>query len=104
MSIESSEILLEEIGAQALTTAAYQPPDTVLQAVDAVTLDNVVKVGAFIVKRWSILYDELESPQVQFFHAFTSLVLCNILSEILKKTNNCTNQYFHINNGAKDYV
>lgn len=49
MSIESSEILLEEIGAQALTTAAYQPPDSVVQAIDAITLDSVVKVRALIV-------------------------------------------------------
>lgn len=49
MSIESSEILLEEIGAQALTAAAYQPPDSVVQAIDAITLDSVVKVSAFIV-------------------------------------------------------
>lgn len=44
MLTESSEVLLEEIGTQALTTAAYQQPDTVLQAVDAITLDNVIKV------------------------------------------------------------
>lgn len=50
MSIESSESLLEEIGAQALATAAYQLPDTVVQAIDAVTHDDVVKVGAFIVE------------------------------------------------------
>lgn len=46
MSIESSEGLLEEIGAQALATAAYQLPDAVLQAIDAVTHDDVVKVSA----------------------------------------------------------
>uniref|UniRef100_A0A665V2J1 Cytochrome b-c1 complex subunit 2, mitochondrial-like n=1 Tax=Echeneis naucrates TaxID=173247 RepID=A0A665V2J1_ECHNA len=45
MSIESSEGLLEEMGAQALTTAAYQPPDTVLQTIDAVTQDDVVKAA-----------------------------------------------------------
>ncbi|XP_038556225.1 cytochrome b-c1 complex subunit 2, mitochondrial [Micropterus salmoides] len=45
MSIESSESLLEEIGAQALTTAAYQPPDTVVQAIDAVTHDDVVEAA-----------------------------------------------------------
>lgn len=49
MSMESSEIVLEEIGAQALATAAYQPPDTVLQAIDAVTRENVVQASAFIV-------------------------------------------------------
>ncbi|XP_071329815.1 ubiquinol-cytochrome c reductase core protein 2a [Trachinotus anak] len=45
MSIESSEGLMEEIGAQALTTAAYQPPDTVIQAIDAVTQNDVVKAA-----------------------------------------------------------
>ncbi|CAJ1074986.1 cytochrome b-c1 complex subunit 2%2C mitochondrial [Xyrichtys novacula] len=45
MSIESSESLLEEIGAQALTTAAYQAPDAVLQALDAVTHEDVVKAA-----------------------------------------------------------
>ncbi|KAI3359859.1 hypothetical protein L3Q82_014209, partial [Scortum barcoo] len=47
MSIESSENLLEEIGAQALATAAYQLPDAVVQAIDAVTHNDVIKVGAF---------------------------------------------------------
>lgn len=46
MSIESSDSLLEEIGAQALITASYQPPDSVLQAVDAVALNDVVQVCA----------------------------------------------------------
>lgn len=45
MSIESSEGLLEEIGAQALNTAAYQVPETVLQAVDSVTQNDVVKAA-----------------------------------------------------------
>ncbi|XP_041633971.1 cytochrome b-c1 complex subunit 2, mitochondrial [Cheilinus undulatus] len=45
MSIESSESLLEEIGAQVLTTASYQLPDAVLQAVDGVTRDDVVKAA-----------------------------------------------------------
>ncbi|XP_035511245.1 cytochrome b-c1 complex subunit 2, mitochondrial [Morone saxatilis] len=45
MSLESSESLLEEIGAQALTTAAYQLPDTVVQAIEAVTQDDVVKAA-----------------------------------------------------------
>lgn len=44
MLMENSEVMLEEVGAQALAAAAYQQPDAVLQAVDAVTLDNVVKV------------------------------------------------------------
>uniref|UniRef100_A0A673BYU9 Cytochrome b-c1 complex subunit 2, mitochondrial-like n=1 Tax=Sphaeramia orbicularis TaxID=375764 RepID=A0A673BYU9_9TELE len=45
MSIESSEGLIEEIGAQALTTATYQVPETVLQAIDAVTHDDVIKAA-----------------------------------------------------------
>lgn len=45
MSIESSDSLLEEIGAQALITASYQPPDSVLQAVDAVALNDVVQAA-----------------------------------------------------------
>lgn len=45
MSIEGSDGLMEEIGAQALTTAAYQLPDAVLQAIDAVTQDDVVKAA-----------------------------------------------------------
>lgn len=44
MLMENSEVMLEEVGAQALAAAAYQQPDAVLQAVDAVTLDKVVKV------------------------------------------------------------
>ena len=44
MSIESSEGLMEEIGAQALSTAAYQSPDTVLQAIETLTKADVVKV------------------------------------------------------------
>ncbi|XP_043955979.1 cytochrome b-c1 complex subunit 2, mitochondrial [Gambusia affinis] len=45
MSIESSEGLLEEIGAQALNTAAYQAPESVLHAIDAITKADVVKVA-----------------------------------------------------------
>ncbi|XP_070779093.1 ubiquinol-cytochrome c reductase core protein 2a [Enoplosus armatus] len=45
MSIENSESLLEEIGAQALTTGAYHLPDTVVQAIDAVTHDNVIEAA-----------------------------------------------------------
>ncbi|XP_070703626.1 ubiquinol-cytochrome c reductase core protein 2a [Pempheris klunzingeri] len=45
MSIESSEGLFEEIAAQVLTTAAYQVPDSVLQAIDAVTQDDVIKAA-----------------------------------------------------------
>lgn len=47
MSIESAEGLLDEIGAQALNTGSYQVPDAVAQAIDTVTQDDVVKVGAF---------------------------------------------------------
>lgn len=46
MSIESSDGLMEEIGAQALATGAYQVPETVLQAVDSVTKNQVVMVSA----------------------------------------------------------
>ncbi|KAF7666410.1 hypothetical protein LDENG_00107710 [Lucifuga dentata] len=45
MSIECSEVLIEEIGAQALTTAAYKVPETVLQSVDAVTQADVVQAA-----------------------------------------------------------
>uniref|UniRef100_A0A7N6BG05 Ubiquinol-cytochrome c reductase core protein 2a n=1 Tax=Anabas testudineus TaxID=64144 RepID=A0A7N6BG05_ANATE len=45
MSLESSESLIEEVGAQALNAAAYQLPETVLQAIDAVTQDDVVKAA-----------------------------------------------------------
>lgn len=44
MSIENSDALLEEVGAQALTTASYQLPDSVLQTIDAVALSDVVQV------------------------------------------------------------
>lgn len=44
MLMENPEVVFEELGAQALATAAYQQPEAVLQAVDAVTLDSVVKV------------------------------------------------------------
>ncbi|XP_075880315.1 ubiquinol-cytochrome c reductase core protein 2a [Nelusetta ayraudi] len=45
MSIENSDGLLEEIGAQALTTASYQLPDAVLQTIDAVALSDVVQAA-----------------------------------------------------------
>lgn len=45
MSLETSESLLEEIGAQALATAAYELPDAVVKAIDAVTHGDVVKVS-----------------------------------------------------------
>ncbi|XP_068192393.1 ubiquinol-cytochrome c reductase core protein 2a isoform X2 [Antennarius striatus] len=45
MSMESSETLLEEIGAQALANAAYQPPDAALETIDAVTQEAVVNAA-----------------------------------------------------------
>ncbi|XP_015242523.1 PREDICTED: cytochrome b-c1 complex subunit 2, mitochondrial-like [Cyprinodon variegatus] len=45
MSIESSEGLMEEVGAQALSTAAYKTPESVLQAIDAITKNDVVKAA-----------------------------------------------------------
>ncbi|XP_005925440.1 cytochrome b-c1 complex subunit 2, mitochondrial [Haplochromis burtoni] len=45
MSMESSEGLLEEIGAQALTAGVYQAPDAVLKAIDAITQNDVVKAA-----------------------------------------------------------
>lgn len=75
MSIESSESLLEEIGAQALTTAAYQPPDTVVQAIDAVTHDDVVEVSAFAVEV-VILDVSIKSSHIQFLsHLYVTLVV-----------------------------
>lgn len=49
MSIENSDALLEEVGAQALTTASYQLPDSVLQTIDAVALSDVVQVCAVFI-------------------------------------------------------
>ncbi|XP_049600205.1 ubiquinol-cytochrome c reductase core protein 2a isoform X2 [Syngnathus scovelli] len=45
LSTESSDGLMAEIGAQALETAAYRPPEAVLQAIDAVTQEHVVKAA-----------------------------------------------------------
>ncbi|CAN9505237.1 unnamed protein product [Ophioblennius macclurei] len=45
MSLETSEGLVEELGAQALTAAAYQAPETVLQTIDAVTQSDVVNAA-----------------------------------------------------------
>lgn len=74
MSIETSESLLEEIGAQVLTTAAYQLPESVIQAIDAVTQDDVVKVSAST--------EEVVILNVNHHKfRFTSVVLCNILSQ-----------------------
>lgn len=49
MSMENSDGLLEEIGTQALTTASYQLPDSVLQTIDAVALSDVVQVCAVLI-------------------------------------------------------
>uniref|UniRef100_A0A8C7XC10 Ubiquinol-cytochrome c reductase core protein 2a n=1 Tax=Oryzias sinensis TaxID=183150 RepID=A0A8C7XC10_9TELE len=45
MSIEGSDGLMEEMGTQVLTTVAYQAPDTVLQAIEAVSQDAVVQAA-----------------------------------------------------------
>lgn len=45
MSLESSAGLLEEIGAQALATGTYQVPASVLQGVEAITPDDVIKAA-----------------------------------------------------------
>lgn len=45
MSLESSEGLLEEIGAQALSTGTYQAPASVLQGIEAITPDDVIKAA-----------------------------------------------------------
>ncbi|RVE69479.1 hypothetical protein OJAV_G00078530 [Oryzias javanicus] len=45
MSIEGSDGLMEEVGAQVLTSAAYQSPDAVLQAIEAVSQDAVVQAA-----------------------------------------------------------
>ncbi|KAM4597779.1 ubiquinol-cytochrome c reductase core protein 2a [Polymixia lowei] len=45
MSMECSEGLLEEIGAQALATGAYQAPEAILQGIDSVTHADVVKAA-----------------------------------------------------------
>lgn len=66
MSVESSDVLMEEIGAQTLTTAAYQLPHTVLQTTDAVTQEDVVKVCGF------------------GFRALSALPMCAITSLVFK--------------------
>lgn len=50
MSVESSDSLLEEIGAQALITGAFQPVDAVVGAIDAVTQESVVSVSALTIE------------------------------------------------------
>ena len=45
MNIETSEGLIEELGAQALATGAYQSPDAVTQSIAAVTHADVVNVS-----------------------------------------------------------
>jgi len=45
MSMETSEGLIEELGAQALATGSYQSPDAVVQSIDAVTHADVVNAA-----------------------------------------------------------
>lgn len=45
MNIETSEGLIEELGAQALATGAYQSPDIIVQSIDAVTHADVVNAA-----------------------------------------------------------
>lgn len=45
MSMESSEGLLEEMGAQALSSGAYHSPETVTQSIDSVSHADVVNVS-----------------------------------------------------------
>lgn len=45
MSMESSEGLLEEMGAQALSSGAYHSPETVAQSIDSVSHADVVNVS-----------------------------------------------------------
>ncbi|KAG2455290.1 cytochrome b-c1 complex subunit 2, mitochondrial-like isoform X1 [Polypterus senegalus] len=45
MSLENSDCTFEEIGCQVLSSAAYAPPDMVVQKIDAVSADDVVKAA-----------------------------------------------------------
>ncbi|XP_056143805.1 cytochrome b-c1 complex subunit 2, mitochondrial [Lampris incognitus] len=45
MSMESSEGLMEEMGAQALATGTYQAPETFLQSIDTLTHADLVKAA-----------------------------------------------------------
>lgn len=45
MSIESSAGLLEEIGVQALSAGTYQGPENILQGIEAITPDDVIKAA-----------------------------------------------------------
>ncbi|XP_041726919.2 cytochrome b-c1 complex subunit 2, mitochondrial [Coregonus clupeaformis] len=45
MSMESSEVLLEEMGAQALSSGAYHSPETVTQSIDSVSHADVVNAA-----------------------------------------------------------
>ncbi|XP_038841645.1 cytochrome b-c1 complex subunit 2, mitochondrial-like [Salvelinus namaycush] len=45
MSMESSEGLLEEMGAQALSSGAYHSPETVTQSIDSVSHADVVNAA-----------------------------------------------------------
>lgn len=47
MSMESSDGLLEEMGAQALSTGSYQAPETIVQGLDFVTHEDVVNVSTY---------------------------------------------------------
>lgn len=56
MSLETSDSLLEEVGAQLLASGAYSKPEAVLQAIDAVTSSEVANVSvlttdSFIINR-----------------------------------------------------
>lgn len=45
MSLETSDSLLEEVGAQLLASGAYSKPEAVLQAIDAVSSSEVANVS-----------------------------------------------------------
>ncbi|KAL2101043.1 hypothetical protein ACEWY4_002804 [Coilia grayii] len=45
MSLEATEGVLEEVGAQLLTTGAYSKPEAVLQGIDSVTSSDVVNAA-----------------------------------------------------------
>lgn len=47
MSLESSEVLLEELGVQLLSSGTYSSPQTVTQNIDSVTSSDVLKVRHF---------------------------------------------------------
>lgn len=45
MSLEATEGLLEEVGAQLLASGAYGSPEAVLQSIDSITSSDVVNVS-----------------------------------------------------------